>query len=170
MKTEYYTKRLRIIPTHRITDMEAQVGWLNDPEVVKYSEQRHSPHTGKAQAIFAGSFKAPNRFLNITRDEMWPLGTMTVYTDEPNKVANVGIMIGDKSQWGKGFGYEAWEAVCDDLLSNGIRKIEAGCMFANKPMLRIFKRYEMFFEGGRRNHFLIDGGTSDMVLYGKFAP
>lgn len=152
--------------------VSVSVDWLNDPEVVKYSEQRHKIHSIETQLEYLKQFNhSKNRYLGI-RDAAGDrfIGTITVFIDDANAVADVGIMIGDKNSWRKGYGYEAWKAVCDDLLYNcGIRKIEAGCMFANKPMTRIFKKYEMFFEGCRRNHFQFDGSTTDMVLYGKFA-
>jgi RimJ/RimL family protein N-acetyltransferase len=40
-------------------------------------------------------------------------------------------------------------------------------MAANLPMIKIFRRYGMKEEGRRSNHFMIDGGCSDLVLYGR---
>lgn len=166
MKTEYITKSL-VIKHPPLEEAITISTWLNDPEVVKYSEQRHTEHATEFQETFM--YMRGDSYFGIYLNEVI-IGTINFYQDKYNKIVDVGIMIGDKTQWGKGYGYEAWECVCDDLLSNGIRKIEAGCMFLNKPMLGIFRKYNMIFEGTRREHFLINGKTTNMVLYGKFAP
>lgn len=163
-----------IVATDRLyigltTEIEKHIEWLNDPEVVRYSEQRHKSHTLESQFSYLKSFREPNHFLGIRIIYIELLiGTMTVYVDEPNKIANVGIMIGDKAQWNKGYGYEAWSAVCNDLLTNGIRKIEAGCREDNEAMKYIFIKYGMFYEGYISKHFLLESGeTKGMMLYGK---
>ena len=79
-------------------------------------------------------------------------------------------MLGDKSKWGKGYGFEAWRGTCNYLFAIGIRKIEAGCMALNKPMINICYRYGMTLEGRREEYFLVDGKASDMMMFGKIQP
>jgi RimJ/RimL family protein N-acetyltransferase len=95
------------------------------------------------------------------------IGTMTAHVDKPNRIADVGIMIGDQSFWGKGFGYDAWSSVCDWLLSNGTRKIEAGCMSCNRSMMSICSHYGMMEEGRLEDHFLYHDVPMDLVMWGK---
>lgn len=146
-----------------------QVQWLNDPEVVKYSEQRHHIHTLESQRLYYKSFAGSNLFLAIyIGDEM--IGTMTVYTDDYNGIANVGILIGDKTKWGLGYGLEAWRAVCNRLLATGTRKIVAGCMEINQPMMSICSRYGMLQEAKLPDHFIYDIKHSPVAIihWGKF--
>lgn len=142
------------------------VGWLNDPEVVRYSEQRHKHHTLESQMDYL--LNGPSEFYQIYYDNKF-VGTVSAYIDKPNRVADVGILIGEKKLWGKGIGFLAWKVMCDLLFKAGARKIEAGCMSINEPMKRICEKYGMTEEGIRIDHFLIDGSSSSMVLYGKFA-
>lgn len=171
--TTYTSNRLLV--AHRLMSDDYQVdrhvGWLNDPEVVKYSENRHKKHTTESQRSFMASILYPNRFMEIElRGTEIIIGTMTVYVDEPNKIAQVGILIGSKTKWGKGYGFEAWACVCDGLFSDGIRKIEAGCMETNLAMRAIFTKYRMFQEAYISRHFLLeDGSTTGEVRYGRFA-
>ncbi len=44
------------------------------------------------------------------------IGNINAYVDVENSVADVGIMIGERSAWGQGYGTEAWQAVCNYLL------------------------------------------------------
>jgi RimJ/RimL family protein N-acetyltransferase len=149
-----------------------QVAWLRDPEVVRFSEQRHRSHTLSSQLRYVTSFAGRSRFWGIFRiEDDEQIGNVTAMVDEPNDVAEVGILIGDKSAWRRGFGAEAWTAACLWLLDkNGgaIRKLEAGCMRANEPMMKILAKSRFVHEGERANHFLLGGSPTGMALFGRF--
>lgn len=85
-----------------------------------------------------------------------------------NGVADVGILIGHAQILREGYGTEAWQVVCDWLLSDGVRKIEAGCMATNLGMLKIFERTKMSIEGIRLGHFIQDGEPVNMIMAGRF--
>lgn len=162
------TKRLELrkYDPDRGERLETMAEWLNDPEVVRYSEQRHRQHDWESQLQYI--LETPDVFREIHAGDRF-IGTISAHIDRPNSVADVGILIGDKSVWGKGYGTEAWIAFCNALFESGIRKIEAGTMAANIGMTRIFLKSGMTFEGFRDNHFdLGNGELSHMVLWGKF--
>lgn len=166
------TERLRIVPVSEKHLTARYVSWLNDSEVMKYSEQRHRRHTLESCRAHWQSFSgSPHFFLALEATERAPrlIGTMTVYVDEPNKVADVGIMIGERDSWGQGFGLEAWQAVCRWLLNDRkIRKITAGTVEENKAMLAIMKRSGMVPDGMRKKHYLIDGDPVDVIHMALF--
>lgn len=162
------TKRLILtLGENRLPTFWAMVDWLNDPEVVQYSEQRHRTHTVDTQLNYVYSFKPPSEFRVIYWGEE-PIGTITAQVDEINKVADIGIMIGDKQCWGEGFGTEAWVAMMNHLFETGIYKIEAGCMSPNAGMKRIFGKSGMTREGFRDSHFVFRSGRADMEQWAKF--
>lgn len=149
-----------------------QIAWLRDPEVVRFSEQRHQSHTISSELRWINSFKDDGSHLwaiwTATGDH---IGTFSATHDEPNNVCDVGIMIGDRKYWGKGLGREAWEAACRWLLSRdggAVRKLEAGCMKTNLPMMRIIQKNGFTQEGERLNHFLVEGSPISMVMFGRF--
>ena len=162
------TKRLQLKPLNMSEDsIRTQVKWLNDPEVTRYSEQRHRKHDFYSQLGYLTHFGGgPDRFVEIYLGEKM-IGTMTAYVDVENSVADMGIMIGDKESWGRGYGAEAWQAFSDTLLVTGIRKIEAGCMAANYPMMSIARKTEMIVEGRRIDHFYFEDELWDMVLWAR---
>src|SRR5262249_4384577 len=97
-------------------------------------------------------------------------GNITATHDEPNNVSDVGILIGEKHLWGKGFGKEAWDAVCSWLLSRdggAVRKLEAGCMKTNLGMLALLRHSKFVQEGERLNHFLVAGAPISAMLFGR---
>lgn len=148
--------------------VRTQVGWLNDPVVVQFSEQRHKQHTLDSQHAYLGKFE---RLPSHKFREVWHgsefIGTVTAIIDMNNSVADLGIMIGPKFH-GQGYGSEAWKAFAD-YLSNvcSIRKLEAGCMGCNNKMMKICLSSGFKEEGRRWSHFLISGINVDMVMFGR---
>jgi len=152
---------------------ENYVGWLNDPEVVKYSEQRHKKHTMSSCSQYYKSFiSSSHLFIAIlVKDNSFKhIGNITVSIDSENLVADIAIMIGEKSSWGQGFGKEAFIGVMDYLFhKTKIRKITAGTMAINIPMLGIMKSAGMIIEGRKKEQFLVDGEKVDMVMAAAWA-
>ncbi len=157
------------IPSVLPIAIREQINWLNTADVVRYSEQRHRVHTIGSQLDYIKSFlDHPDNILREIRLDDRLIGTISAYVDKQNRVADVGILIGPDFQ-SNGHGYEAWSLFCDGLLDNcGIRRIEAGCMAANLPMIKLFRKYGMAEEGRRMSHFVFEGSYSDLVLYGRF--
>jgi ribosomal-protein-alanine N-acetyltransferase len=166
------TSRLRVVPFSEGHLTERYVAWLNDPEVVRYSEQRHCQHTMESCREFVTSFRdSPNLLWAIEFSEMAGLhvGNIAAYVDGPNSIADVTILIGEKSVWGKGIGQEAWDAVCQYLLDTLlIRKVTAGTLAANHGMLSIMRRACMLDDGRRTAHYLLDGNPVDLVYAALF--
>lgn len=142
------------------------VNWLNNPEVVRYSEQRFREHTLDSCRAYWQSFKGtPNYFWAIVRkSDGLHLGNINAHVDVINNVADVGILIGSRESWGNGYGAEAWKAVCEYLFGVvGIRKITAGTMAKNEAMLGIMRKTGMVDDGRRVRHVLFEGLEVDMV-------
>lgn len=153
-----------IEPIFSEQDVNDTVAWLNDPVLMKYSEQRHNNHTVKSQLEYIHSFSEPNQYRKITYNGIF-IGTISAIIDERNSVADVGILIGEPFVK-KGHGCDAWRLFCLELAKQGVRKIEGGCMAKNGAMIRIFEKNHMRLEGTRRYHFKTPEGYDHMLLYG----
>lgn len=96
---------------------------------------------------------------------------MSVHRDLNNGLADVSILLGEKSLHGQGYGLEAWSLICDHLLNTvGVRKITAGTMACNLSMLRIMERSGMVQDGERMAHYLVDGKPTSILYRALFAP
>jgi len=161
------TERLRIIPFTAEFLTEHYVNWLNDPEVVRYSEQRFKHHSISSCREYMESFDgSPNFFWAVsTRGKGSEyIGTLTAYVDVHNKVGDVGILIGDRTKWGTGCGAEAFRAVIDFLFREvGMRKVSAGTMAANKAMIALMHQAGMEEECRRKRHFVLNDSEVDLV-------
>ena len=166
------TRRLLISPFEEGHLTARYVGWLNDPEVVRFSEQRHLKHTLESCHAYWQSFsESPNYFWAVEEVEgtLGHIGNMNAYVNQKNSVADVGILIGEKKAWNKGYGLEAFSAVCRFLLQElGLRKVTAGTMALNLPMLRIMERRGMKEDGRRKRHYLFNGKEVDVIHMALF--
>lgn len=145
--------------------------WLRDPDVMRYSEQRHQTHTLSTQLAYVGSFRGKSHLWGIYRiDTGNYIGNLSARHDDPNDVSDVGIMIGEVMCWRQGYAKEAWRAACDWLLSpsgGNVRKLEAGCMKSNVGMLRIIRASRFVQEGESPGHFLWEGNPESAMLFGR---
>lgn len=156
-----------------VSEVETIVNWLNDPVLMKYSEQRHKEHTSKSQNEYIGRVSSigidspyTHQYRIVYCNDIL-IGTVSADIDHRNSVADVGILIGSRHN-GYGHGCATWRLYSELLAKDGIRKIEGGCMSRNAAMLRIFEKNSMRLEGTRRYHFLTGKDQyDDMVLYGK---
>jgi len=144
------------------------VGWLNDPAVVRHSEQRHRRHDLASCRGYAASFEgSPHYFWAIVTEDLGHIGNINAYVDTANRVADVGILVGERASWGKGFGADAWRTACRHLLLDlELRKVTAGTMANNHGMLALMNKSGMREEGRRRRQALWEGTEVDMVEAG----
>lgn len=174
MATSYLikTERLIIRPFSEKYITKKYVGWLNDPAVVRFSDQRHRRHTFQSCRKYIESFKKSTNYFwaIIAKDKkIGYLGTISAYIDQVNRTADMGILLGERSVWGCGYGHEAWKAVCGYLLSKkGIRKITAGALSVNLRMLNLMKRAGMIQDGIRRNQCVFEDTEVDIVHMALF--
>jgi ribosomal-protein-alanine N-acetyltransferase len=147
------------------------IGWLNDPQVVRFSNQRFRQHSQQSCWDYVASFeKSPNRFLKIIlQQDARMVGTMTAYIAVPHGTVDIGIMVGCRSVWGQGVGQDAWNTLMGWFLETvGIRKVTGGTMRSNVAMLRIMERSGMTLEAVRPSQEMLDGLPQDILYYGKF--
>lgn len=146
------------------------VGWLNAPDVVRHSEQRHRRHDLASCKSYAASFAGSPHFFwaIIANDEaLGHIGNISAYVDATNRVADVGIMVGERAAWGRGYGTDAWLAACRYLLLDlNLRKVTAGTLANNLGMLSVMKRSGMCEEGRRRRQALWENTEVDVVEAG----
>lgn len=147
------------------------IKWLNDPEVVLFSNQRFKVHSEQSCLDYVSSFRAThNLFLKIVlKENSRMVGTMTAYNSVHHGTSDMGIMLGSRSVMGKGFGQDAWNTLQAWLFDvAAIRKVTGGAMRCNVAMVRIMERSGMKLEAVRPQQELLDGQPQDIVYFGKF--
>ena len=136
------------------------VSWLNDPEVNRYLESRFIEHNFEDVAGFVRRLQADDStiFLGIyLKDSDKHIGNIKLDSiDSYHSRGIVGLMLGDKQEWGKGFATEAIREITKYAFNElGLKKVSAGCYESNLGSKKAFERvgYEVegFFKESCRN-------------------
>ena len=146
--------------------------WLNDPDVNKYLETRHSVQTVESCKSFIKQCNEDNNshllgvFLKETEQH---IGNVKIgFINELYKRGQISLFLGEKNYWGKGYSSELVKAVTqygfEDL---GLHRIEAGCYEDNLASLRVFLKAGYTVEGFMREHVLSDGEFVGCFWLGK---
>ena len=147
------------------------ISWLNDFNVVKFSNQRFVKHDFDSCQNYLSSFEGnDNLFILIrTKKENKAIGTMTAYFNIQHRVVDFGILIGDINEWGNGYGQDAWDTLISWATEiDGIRKITAGTVSPNFGMLKIIEKSGMILEATKKNHEIVDNQEVDVHYFCKF--
>ncbi len=130
-----------------------------------------SAHTRESALAYLNSFVGSgNLLLGIQMAEDQRLvGTITAYRSQPHRTADMGLLIGDRSCWGKGIGLDAWNTLMDYLLNAcHLRKVTGGTLRCNVGMVRIMERSGMQLEAVRAQQELVDQVPQDALYYARF--
>ncbi|MFH1524465.1 MAG: GNAT family protein [Chloroflexota bacterium] len=159
------------------TDITKFVEWLNDPEVRRYLSMNLPISTANEELWFENMLKLPAEVqpFAIEIRESDPAGDGNRWRligncgfmdfDHTNHSAEVGIFIGDKSHWNKGYG----TGVMRLLLQFGFGTLNLNRIFlrvdeANKSGVRAYEKAGFVHEGRFRQGTFRDGEYRDMLF------
>lgn len=156
----------------RLTDVnENYCRWMNDPEVTRYLESRFSTNSmDSLRDNVANKLKDRNNiFLAIIRNDTDEhIGNIKLGPiDWMHGLADVGVLIGDKASWGKGYATEAIGLVVRLAFQRmNLHKLTAGYYSNNKASGKAFNNNGFVVEGVRRKHRFCEGIYVDTILLG----
>ena len=145
------------------TDASAKyVAWLNDSEVNRYLETRHTFQTLEGCRDFIRKCNADpgsHLFGIFLKDTGQHIGNVKIgFINTQYQRGQISLFIGEKQFWGQGFSSEVVRAVTAfgfDRL--GLHRLEAGCYDANLASLRVFLKAGYVVEGFMRDQVILDG-------------
>jgi len=145
--------------------------WLNDPQVNKYLESRFKKWSVKQLKSYIRKVKKSKDSIFmavILKDSNQHIGNIKLGPINPiHGFADMGIIIGEKSSWGKGLGSEAIRLAMNYAFNNlKIHKLTAGVYSNNIASIKAFKKAGFLTEGKREKHYLYNGKYIDAVLFG----
>jgi ribosomal-protein-alanine N-acetyltransferase len=151
---------------------DAYVGWLNDPVVNRYLESRFAAHTLESTREFVRAMNesADNLLLGIRSAQTGGhVGNIKIGPlNRQHGTGEIGILVGERSAWGKGIATAAIRIMCDIARESlALRKVTAGCYASNVGSQRAFEKAGFEVEGIRREQLLCEGVPEDLVLLGK---
>lgn len=151
---------------------EDYLGWMQDPLVTRYLESRDQTQTLDTLRAFVRNLNSSPRdylfgiFL-VQGDEH--IGNIKIGSiREPHRSADLGLIVGRRSAWGKGYGTEAIALATRHAFEQlGLNKLWAGMYAENLGSYRAFIKAGYREVGRFRQHILFDGRYIDSILVEK---
>jgi RimJ/RimL family protein N-acetyltransferase len=148
---------------------------MNDPDITRYLESRFNTYTvAQLRDYVAERRRDPDSlFLAIVLNEgdrhigNIKIGPMQWF----HRTGDIGIIIGEKDCWGRGYAAEAIELLTRYALETlGLAKVTASCYHMNVGSQRAFLKAGFAEEGVRRSQYESDGARADQLLFGAWKP
>lgn len=148
--------------------------WMNDAGIMQFLESRFRSYTESDLADFIEATNADpdNLMLGMfLRDGGTHVGNIKIGPiDRHHARGDIGLLIGNRAQWGKGLARESIDALASHALGElGLHKVTAGCYGANLGAQKAFLAARFTEEGRRPNHFRYEDSWQDHVLLCRFA-
>ena len=161
---------LRPISAHDISSNYHM--WLNDPNIVKYLEVRHSQQRTDAdiRAFVEGCNKNPDIALVgvFDKDSGRHIGNAKLEgVTNRYGVADLGFLLGDRAFHGRKLGSQMVGGMTQIAFKQlGLRKVTAGAYHDNIASRRALLANGFVEEGFLRDHCFVDGSAVSIHLYG----
>ena len=151
---------------------DAYYRWMNNPETTQYLESRFFPNSTESLQEYVKNFLSnkDSIFLAIVLKEnhkhignikMGPINWF-------HRLADIGVMLGEKDYWGRGYASEAISLVAEHAFKNlNLHKLTAGCYEPNQGSLKAFQKAGFEIEGKRKKHVFSNGEYVNLIHLGR---
>lgn len=152
---------------------EGYYQWMNDDDVTRYTESRFYPYSKEQLCNYVTALdgRTDSVFLAIVeKSSQQHIGNIKLGNiNWIHRRADIGIIIGDKQYWGKGYGSEAICLLSDYAFQKlNLHKVWAGCYIDNIASIKAFEKAGFEREGVQKRHVFYAGKYVDVVLMGRF--
>jgi|Deesub1362B_J571_1020462.scaffolds.fasta_scaffold00026_130 RimJ/RimL family protein N-acetyltransferase len=161
--------RLRAIERE---DIPTFMRWFNDPEVRRYLTTYEPMSRAKEERWFEEYLTRQNDLIlaiEAREGGTWVhIGNIGLHRiDWKNRTATLGIVIGEKEYWGRGYGTEAVRTMLRyAFLELGLNRVELETFSFNPRAIRCYEKAGFKREGVRRQALHRDGSFHDVILMG----
>jgi RimJ/RimL family protein N-acetyltransferase/methionyl-tRNA formyltransferase len=150
---------------------ERYLAWLHDPEVNRYLEVRHAlpANVAELRSFVRGiNASADSILFGIFGPSGQHLGNIKIGPiNATHRRAEVGIVCGDRLQWGKGYASRAIRlASAHAFDSLGLLRLTAGCYEANAGSIGAFRKAGYEIEGRMAGYWDSEGERVAQMLMG----
>jgi len=164
---------LRVLTEKDVT--QTYVGWLNDKSINQFLESRWSKQTIQGIRDYVKSmYDSPDNFLFgiFLNEGDRHIGNIKIGNiNKMNKFADLGLLIGDKSAWGKGYGTEAIKLAMRYAFGGlKLNKLVAGMNVYNAGSFKVFIKAGYREVGVFKKHSFYKGNFVDSVVVEKCNP
>jgi RimJ/RimL family protein N-acetyltransferase len=168
----YYTGEKIRLRAYRKEDAPKALEFVNDAEIKRLLITGVPfPNTLKDEEEWVESQSSSKELYSFaieTLDDKKYIGGCGINNlDWKNSVATVGIFIGDKDYWGKGYGTDAMKVLVKFIFEQmNINKVKLHTFSFNERAIKSYKKCGFQVEGVLRNELFKDGKYCDEIVMG----
>jgi RimJ/RimL family protein N-acetyltransferase len=144
--------------------------WFNDKDVIRYLLTDCLPTTYEDEIRWFEELRSNDRlmFAIETRDQRKYIGNVGLHhIDWISHTARTVTILGDKEEWGKGFGTEAKRLVISYAFNSlNLRKLSSHVLECNIPSQRMNIKCGFKEEGCLRKQVYREGQYHDLIIFG----
>ncbi len=163
-------ERITLRPMDPERDLEPCFQWFNDPEVTRHLRTVGPPITRTQQREVLARHTDPNRgpFFAIETEDGTFIGNCAIRgICHRTRTANVGIAIGDKRHWSRGYGTDALKTLCAyGFVELNLQRIGLTLNATNERARRCYEKCGFQPEGRLRRAEYHDGRYVDELVMG----
>lgn len=145
--------------------------WFNDPVVTRYQNRGEVENTLAMQRCYFERLRESSEdvilaiVLTATDQHIGNVGLH--FIDEKNRRAQVGIVIGERAYWGKGYSTLAWKGIVEyAFVQKGLHRLSAFIMTPNVASERGAAKAGFRSEGILRDYYCKGGKYLDALIMG----
>jgi RimJ/RimL family protein N-acetyltransferase len=151
---------------------ETYTGWMNDPGIVEYTESRFASHTpddlkSYIQGVRSDPFSHMWAICDVVSGDH--VGNIKLGpVNAQHQFGDIGLIIGERAAWGRGFATEAISLVCKFAFQQlRLHKVTASMYEENVGSRRAFEKAGFSVEGIRASQFLLNDHYTGLVMMGR---
>ncbi len=158
-------KKVILRPLNKETDLENCVRWMNDKEVIQYIYLFLPMSFQQEEEWFDGLAKRKDDIqLAIETLNGNYIGNISMGISWKDRVAGIGITIGEKEYWGKSYGTDAIMLLLEYAFNSlNLRKICLSVLNFNKRAQRVYEKCGFKKEGCLKEHVYKNGKYVDLI-------
>jgi [ribosomal protein S5]-alanine N-acetyltransferase len=165
------SERLLCIPMSLKFANEVYLSWLNDEEVNKYLEVPKENKLTDLTAYIKNAVENHMLFWAIIiKENNKHIGNIKIDPlNLKHGFGEYGILMGDKSEWGKGYAKESSTAVIEYCFQTlGLRKVNLGLLEKNEAAFKLYKSLNFVTEGVYKKHVRFENEYCDVIRMALF--
>jgi len=128
--------------------------WFQDKEVCKYLMLQKAPSLASERKWIRDNLRAKDEYTwSFYNESNVLIGNCGLRLKPKDKLANFGIVIGEKREWGKGYAGDVIDAVGNYVFKKlKYQRFELVVFMGNKRALAVYKKAGLRLEGVRRRY------------------
>ncbi len=147
------------------------LSWINDKEITKYMATGTFPTTFKELRDFYNEItksKTDVMFAILDKKHNFHIGNIKLGNiNWVHRFADLGIMIGEKKYWGKGYGQEACKLLLEYAFNRlNLNKVILGSYANHKPAIKAYQEVGFTIEGRIKKLLNFEGNSVDKIIMG----